>query len=143
VALRRFQAGLLAAFAGLALLLASIGIYGVVSYTVVQRRPEVGIRVTLGARPRDIKVLMLRHGIRPVMIGLVIGLAAAAGLMRFMASLADPVEYSMSLLFEVRPLDPFTFTIVPVILSMVAVLACYLPARQAAAVDPMVVLRNE
>jgi ABC-type lipoprotein release transport system permease subunit len=60
-----------------------------------------------------------------------------------MASLGDPVEYSMSLLFEVRPLDPFTFTIVPVILLMVAVLASYLPARQAAAVDPMVVLRNE
>jgi predicted permease len=143
VALRRFQTGLLAAFAGLALLLASIGIYGVVSYTVVQRRPEVGIRVTLGAQPRDIKALMLRHGIRPAMIGLVVGLAGAAGLTRFMASLGDPVEYSMGLLFEVRPLDPFTFTIVPLILLMVAILACYLPARQAAAVDPMVVLRNE
>jgi putative ABC transport system permease protein len=121
------------AFAGLALVLASIGIYGVVSYTVAQRRPEIGIRVTLGAQRRDIKTLMLRHGIKPVLIGLGLGLAAAGGLTRFMASL----------LFEVRPLDPFTFTVVPLILSMVAVLACYLPARQAAAVDPMVVLRNE
>jgi predicted permease len=130
---RRFQTGLLAAFAGLALLLASIGIYGVVSYTVAQRRPEIGIRVTLGAQPRDIRTLMLRHGIAPVMIGLGIGLAAAVGLTRFMASL----------LFEVRSLDPVTFTTVPVVLSLIAVLACYLPARQAAAVDPMAVLRNE
>ena len=82
---------------------------------------------------RDIKTLMLRHGIRPVLIGLAIGLAAAAGLSRFMSSL----------LFEVRPLDPFTFTTVPVILSLIAVLACYLPSRQAATVDPMAVLRNE
>jgi predicted permease len=130
---RRFQTGLLAAFAGLALLLASIGIYGVVAYTVAQRRAEIGIRVTLGAQPRDIKTLMLGQGIRPVLIGLAIGLAAAGGLMRFMASL----------LFEVRPLDPFTFTIVPAILLSIAALACYLPARQAAAVDPMAVLRNE
>jgi predicted permease len=133
VALRRFQAGLLAAFAFLALLLASIGIYGVVAYTVAQRRPEIGIRVTLGALPRDIKTLMLRQGIRPVMIGMGIGLLAAVGLTRFLASL----------LFEVRPLDPFTFTIVPVILWLIAVLACYLPPRQAAAVDPMAVLRDQ
>src|SRR5690349_301296 len=115
------------------MLLASVGIYGVVAYTVSQRRSEIGIRVTLGAMPRDIKTLMLGHGIKPVLIGLAIGLAAAAGLTRLMASL----------LFEVRPLDPFTFMLVPAILFSIAFLACYLPARQAAAVDPMTVLRNE
>jgi putative ABC transport system permease protein len=133
LAQRRFQAGLLAAFAGLALLLASIGIYGVVSYTAAQRRPEIGIRVTLGADPRNVLSLMLLQGIRPVAIGVVVGLIAAAGLTRFLASL----------LFEVKPLDPLTFAAVPVLLSLIAVLACYLPARQAALIDPMTILRQE
>ena len=133
VALRRFQTSLLAAFAGLALLLALIGVYGVVAYTVVQRRPEIGIRMTLGAQQRDVLSLMLLQGMRPVAIGLAVGLIAAAGGTRFLASL----------LFEVKPLDPVTFAAVPVSLLVVAVLACYWPARQAALIDPMTTLRQQ
>jgi predicted permease len=133
VARRRFQAMMLAAFALIALMLAATGIYGVVAYNVAQRRAEMGMRMALGARPRDVTLLMIRQGMKPVSIGLAAGLACAAVLTRFIASL----------LFEVRPLDSLTFATVPALLSIIGVLACYLPARQAGEIDPMVMLRLE
>jgi putative ABC transport system permease protein len=133
VARRRFQTMMLTAFALIALLLAASGIYSVLAYTVAQRRTEIGMRMALGARPRDVQLQMLGQGMKPVVIGLAAGLACAAVLTRFMTSL----------LFEVRPLDSRTFATVPVLLSIIGVLACYMPARQAAAIDPMALLRQE
>ena len=133
VAQRRFQTAMLTAFASVALLLAAMGIYGVLAYAVAHRRAEIGIRMALGAKARDVQSLMLRQGIKPVAIGLATGMAAAAVLTRFMATL----------LFEVRALDPLTFAAVPIVLSLIAALACYLPARQAAAIDPLAALRQE
>jgi predicted permease len=133
VAQRRFQAFMVAMFAAVALLLASIGIYGVVSYSVAQRRGEIGVRLVLGATRRDIASLVLRHGMRPVLAGLTAGLVAAAMLARLIGSL----------LFEVRPWDPITFVTAPVALALVAALACYLPARRGASADPMSALRYE
>jgi putative ABC transport system permease protein len=130
---RRFQAVLVAAFAFVALLLASIGIYGVVAYTVTQRRAEIGVRLALGANQRDIKSLTLRQSMKPVATGLGVGLATATILGRLI----------MSLLFEVRALDPLTFITAPILLLLVATLACYLPARQAARIDPIMALHYE
>jgi predicted permease len=130
---RRFQAVMVTAFALIALLLASIGIYGVVAYTVTQRRAEIGVRLALGANQRDIKALTLRQSMKPVAMGLGVGLALAAILGRLIASL----------LFEVGALDPLTFAVAPMLLSLVAALACYLPARQAAQIDPLMALRYE
>src|SRR4030095_12198546 len=130
---RRFQAVMVAAFAVIALLLASIGIYGVVAYTVTQRRAEIGVRLALGANPRDIKSLTLRQSMKPVAVGLGLGLIAAAILERWLASL----------LFEVRALDFPTIVVAPMLLSLIAALACYLPARQAARIDPVMALRYE
>jgi putative ABC transport system permease protein len=121
------------AFALIALLLASIGIYGVVAYTVTQRRAEIGVRLALGANQRDIKALTLRQSMKPVAMGLGVGLALAAILGRLIASR----------LFEVGALDPLTFAVAPMLLSLVAALACYLPARQAARIDPLMALRYE
>jgi ABC-type antimicrobial peptide transport system permease subunit len=133
VTVRRFQAVLVAAFAFVALLLASIGIYGVVAYTVTQRRAEIGVRLALGANQRDIKSLTLRQSMKPVATGLGVGLATATILGRLI----------MSLLFEVRALDPLTFITAPILLLLVATLACYLPARQAARIDPIMALHYE
>jgi putative ABC transport system permease protein len=130
---RRFQTVMVAAFALIALLLASIGIYGVVAYTVTQRRAEIGVRLALGANQRDIKSLTLRQSMKPVAVGLGVGLIAATILGRLIASL----------LFEVRAVDPLTFAAAPILLSLVAALACYIPARQAARIDPMMALRYE
>jgi ABC-type antimicrobial peptide transport system permease subunit len=124
---------LLAAFGILALLLAAIGMYGVISYSVLQRTPEIGIRIALGAQRRRIFVMVLIHGGRLVSIGIVIGLVAAFGVTRFMTSF----------LYEVRPTDPMTFTAVSLLLMAVALLACYMPARKAMKVDPMIALRYE
>ena len=133
LAARRFSVILLGLFAGIALLLATIGIYGVVSYLVGQRTHEIGIRIALGAQRRDILRIVLRQGGKMALLGIVLGLAASLGLTRFIASM----------LFGVSATDPVTFASVVVILLGVAVLACYVPARRAMRVDPMVALRHE
>jgi putative ABC transport system permease protein len=133
VAGARFQSVLLGVFAALALLLAAVGIYGVVSVSVSQRRRELGIRVALGARLADVHKLVLGQGMRPVTVGIVLGGAGALGLTRLLDNL----------LFEVSASDPATFLAVALILSGVALAACYLPARRAAKVDPMEALRYE
>jgi len=133
VAPRRFNMLLLAAFAGLALLLASIGIYGVMSYSVSQYTHEIGIRMALGARAADVLQLIVRQGMLLVAAGLAIGLAGALALTRVMSSL----------LFDVEPADPLTFAAVSALLAAVAFAASYIPARRATRVDPMVALRYE
>jgi putative ABC transport system permease protein len=124
---------LLAAFAGLALLLASIGIYGVMSYSVSQYTHEIGIRMALGARAADVLQLIVRQGMGLVLMGLAIGVAGALALTRVMRSL----------LFEVKPWDPLTLASVSALLAAVAFAASYIPARRATRVDPMVALRYE
>ncbi len=124
---------LLTAFAGLALLLASIGIYGLLAYFVAQRTPEIGVRLALGARPRDILALVLKKGMALVAVGTSVGLVSAFLLTRLISSL----------LFGVAPADPLTFASVPVVLVAVALVACYIPARRAARVDPNVALKYE
>jgi putative ABC transport system permease protein len=133
VARPRFQSVLLASFAGLALLLAAIGIFGVMSYSVAQRSHEIGIRVALGAQRYQVLRLVVGQGLLLALIGIAAGLAGALALTR----------YLRSLLFEVSPTDPWTFVGVPVILCAVAVAASYFPARRAARVDPIVALRYE
>lgn len=128
-----FQMILLGFFALVALVLAALGIYGVIGYYVAQRVREVGIRMALGADRRDVYRLVVGRGAMLAGAGLVVGLVTAFGVTRFMASL----------LFGVRATDPATFVIVPVVLGMVALLASYLPARRAAGVDPMTALRSE
>jgi putative ABC transport system permease protein len=130
---RRLNALLIGSFAGLALLLAAIGVYGVMSYTIAQRTHEIGVRISLGASPRDILRHVLGDGLRLVSIGLAAGLIAAALLTQ---GLAD-------LLFEVRPLDVPTFVAVAGVLAITALAACYIPARRAMRVDAVVALRNE
>jgi len=120
-------------FAFLALVLAAIGIYGVTSYAVMQRIREMGVRVALGAQQSDILRLVVLQGIKPASAGLLVGLLASLGVTRLMASL----------LFGVSATDPLTFAGVALLLLVVAVLACYIPARRAARVDPMVALRYE
>ncbi|HWS87826.1 MAG TPA: ABC transporter permease [Pyrinomonadaceae bacterium] len=133
VAEPRFNTLLIGLFAALALLLTVVGIYGVTSYAVTQSRRELGIRVALGARPRDIIRLMLGRGLVLTLAGLGVGLAAVFGLTRYMAGM----------LFGVRPLEPATLALLSLLLGSVALLACYLPARRAAKVDPLVALKSE
>jgi len=116
-----------------ALVLGIIGLYGVISYAVSQRRREIGIRLALGAQQVELRRMFVRSGLVLAGIGVGIGLAAAGGLMRLMTSL----------LFGISPLDPITFAAVPVVLVAAAVLASYVPARRAAAVDPVEALRAE
>jgi putative ABC transport system permease protein len=129
----RMGAILLVVFGGLALLLASIGLYGVMSFAVLRRTREMGIRVALGARPGDVFRLVLRQGMTLVVAGLILGLVVAAMVTRLLRSF----------LYGVSTTDAFTFTAIPVLLTLVALLACYLPARKATKVDPLVALRYE
>jgi putative ABC transport system permease protein len=130
---RRFQTWLLAAFAALALVLAAIGIYGVVRYSVAERTHEIGVRLALGASQADVLALVVRQGIVMPAIGITIGLALSVGVTRIMAHL----------LFGVGAADPLTFAGVGLVLALVAAAACYFPARRAARVDPVQALRLE
>jgi len=130
---RRLGMILLTAFAVLALLLASLGIYGVLAYFVAQHRNEIGVRLALGATPAKILLLVLQKGMKLTLLGVAIGLAASFALTRLMTSL----------LFGVKAVDPLTFAAVPVLLAAVAFLACWIPARRAARVDPVIALRYE
>jgi putative ABC transport system permease protein len=117
----------------MALVLGLVGIYGVIAYGVSQRRREIGIRAALGAQQGELRSMFVRHALVLAGIGMLIGLTASAGLMQLMKSL----------LFGITPLDPITYASVPVVLLAAALLASYLPARRAAAVDPVETLRAE
>jgi putative ABC transport system permease protein len=130
---RRFQLRLVLLFAAAAVLLASLGIYGVVSTSVAQRTGELGIRMALGAQPARIRALVLGQSLRPVLLGLAVGLAVAAASGRLVSGL----------LFDVSSLDPATFAGVGATLTAVALTASYVPARRATRVDPVVALRDE
>jgi len=129
----RFNLTLLGIFGGIALMLSAAGIYGVTSYTVTQRTHEIGIRMAVGAGAQDVLRMMMREGMKPAVMGMVIGLTAAVGLTRLMKSL----------LFGVSTTDPLTFAALALLLLSVALLACYFPARRATKVDPMIALRYE
>ena len=129
----RFNMLLLGVFAGLALLLAAVGIYSVLSYSVRQRIPEIGIRLALGARMSDVLRMVVMEGMKPTLLGAAIGIVASLGLGRLVASL----------IFQVKPTDPLTFIAVAAVLALIALLACIIPAYRASRVDPVIALRNE
>ena len=130
---RRFYTWLLGLFAAVALLLASVGIYGIVSYAVTQRTHEIGIRMALGAEGKHVLGLLVRRSMFLVLMGVVVGLPCSMALSRLMTRL----------LFEVKASDPTTLILVPIVLMAVASVACLLPARRATKVDPMIALRAE
>ncbi len=129
----KFTLVMLTIAAGTALFLGIVGVYGVISYVVAQRTREIGLRMALGARPADVRRMVVRQGGALGVAGILVGLTAAAGLAQLMSSL----------LFNVSPLDPATYAILGVLLGTVVLLASYLPARRAASVDPTYALRWE
>jgi ABC-type antimicrobial peptide transport system permease subunit len=130
---REFMTTLLGGYAGLALLLASIGIFGVISYAVTERTAEIGIRVALGACPRDVAALILRQGLAITIAGVAIGAGGAAWLS----------QYLKAQLYSVSPLDTTVYAMVAVALATVAICACLIPVRRAVRVDPVIALRHE
>ncbi len=133
VAPRRFNMFILGLFAALALVLAAIGIYGIMAFSVVQRTREIGVRMALGASTRDVLALIMRNGFKLALIGIIVGLVAAFAATRVLSSL----------LYEVSARDPLIFVLDAILLAMAALLACYIPARRATKVDPLVALRYE
>ena len=129
----RLIARLSSLFGGLSLLLACIGLYGLLSYEVARRTREIGVRMALGARPSDVLRFIVGQGIALSAAGAILGILGALGVTRYLASL----------LYGVRPFDPLTFLVVALLLALVAVAACYIPARRASRVDPMAALRYE
>jgi putative ABC transport system permease protein len=133
LAQRRLSMSLLATFAALALLLAGVGIYGVLAYSVTERTHEIGLRMALGASSRDVLRMVMGNSARLIAAGLALGLGAALAVTRLMTSL----------LFQVSATDPLTYAGIAALLSAIALIASYLPARRAARVDPMVALRYD
>jgi len=133
VAEERFNMLLLGSFAAMAVALAGVGIYGMVAYRVNRRTHEIGVYMALGAQHRDVLRLVMKDGVKLALLGIVFGLAGALALTRMM----------VSLLFEVKPADPATLIVVALLLTAVAMLACYIPARRALSIHPVTALRRE
>lgn len=134
----RFYTGLLGVFAGTALALAAVGVFGVMSYQVSRRAHEIGIRMALGANPRDVLLLILRDALFMTSVGLTIGLGSSLALARFLESRLGELGAT-----EVKPTDPATLAAVCMLIALVALLACYIPARRAARMNPLTSLRYE
>lgn len=130
---QRMVMALLLSFAGLALVLSAMGIYSLLSYFIAQRTREIGVRMAMGARPVHVFGMVLKDGVQMILGGVVLGVISALAVTQLM----------VSMLFGVKPSDPATFVVVAVLLSAIALLACYVPARRAAKVDPMEALRYE
>jgi ABC-type antimicrobial peptide transport system permease subunit len=130
---RRISGVLVGSFAGLALILSAIGIFGMIAYAVSQRTHEFGVRMALGARQQDVLQMVIGAGLKIAATGVFVGVGASLALTRFMRSL----------LYAVGPNDPLTFAVIPLLFALVALAACYIPARRAMRVDPIVALRCE